>query len=165
MDCSPPGSSVLGVLQARILEWVAIPFSRGSSQPRDQTRSPALQADSLLTEPAGKTTERETSFQIESSSVTHSVPNSLQLHGLDCSPPSSSVCGDSPGKNTGVGCHFFPQGIFPTQGLNPGLLHFRQILYHLSYMDISLLNVNAAYKRITSVSRTSSVSTILFLNN
>ena len=35
MDCSPPGSSVHGVLQARILEWVAIPFSRGSSQPRD----------------------------------------------------------------------------------------------------------------------------------
>ena len=35
IDCSPPGSSVLGILQARILEWVAIPFSRGSSQPRD----------------------------------------------------------------------------------------------------------------------------------
>ena len=35
MDCSPPGSSVLGILQARILEWVAMPFSRGSSQPRD----------------------------------------------------------------------------------------------------------------------------------
>ena len=38
MDCSPPGSSVHGILQARILEWVAISFSRGSSQPRDQTR-------------------------------------------------------------------------------------------------------------------------------
>ena len=37
MDCSPPGSSVHGILQARIQEWVAIPFSRGSSQPRDQT--------------------------------------------------------------------------------------------------------------------------------
>ena len=37
MDCSPPGSSVHGILQARILEWVAIPFSRGSSWPRDQT--------------------------------------------------------------------------------------------------------------------------------
>ena len=36
MDCSPPGSSVCGILQARILEWVAIPFSRESSQPRDQ---------------------------------------------------------------------------------------------------------------------------------
>ena len=38
MDCSLPGSSVHGVLQARILEWVAIPFSRGSSQPTDQTQ-------------------------------------------------------------------------------------------------------------------------------
>ena len=37
MDCSPPGSSVLGILQARILEWGAMPSSRGSSQPRDQT--------------------------------------------------------------------------------------------------------------------------------
>ena len=37
MHCSPPGSSVNGILQARILEWVAIPFSRGSSQPRDRT--------------------------------------------------------------------------------------------------------------------------------
>ena len=36
MDCTPPGSSVHGILQARILEWVASPFSRGSSQPRDQ---------------------------------------------------------------------------------------------------------------------------------
>ena len=51
---SPPGSSVHGILQEKILEWVAIPFSRGSSLLRDQTRSPALQADSLLFEPAEK---------------------------------------------------------------------------------------------------------------
>ena len=38
MDCSPPGSSLHGILQARILEWVAMPSSRGSSQPRDQTQ-------------------------------------------------------------------------------------------------------------------------------
>jgi len=38
MDCSPPGSSIYGILQARILEWVAILISRGSSQPRDQTQ-------------------------------------------------------------------------------------------------------------------------------
>ena len=38
LDCSPPGSSVHGIFQARILEWVAIPFSRGSSQPRDWTQ-------------------------------------------------------------------------------------------------------------------------------
>ena len=38
MDCSPPGFSVHGILQARILEWVAMPFSRGSSRPRDWTQ-------------------------------------------------------------------------------------------------------------------------------
>ena len=38
VDCSPPGSSVLEILQARTLEGAAMPFSKGSSQPRDQTR-------------------------------------------------------------------------------------------------------------------------------
>ena len=38
MDCTLPGSSVRGIIQARILEWVVVPFSRGSSQPRDQTQ-------------------------------------------------------------------------------------------------------------------------------
>ena len=51
MDSSLPGSSVHGILQASILEWVAIPFSRGSSQSRDWNWSPALQAASLLSEP------------------------------------------------------------------------------------------------------------------
>ena len=43
--CDPMDYTVHGILQARILEWVATPFSRGSSQSRDQTRSPSLQAD------------------------------------------------------------------------------------------------------------------------
>ena len=52
-----------------------------------------------------------------------------------CSLAGSSVYGDSPGKNTRVGCHALFLGIFPTQGWNPmqGLLHCRQILYHLSH--------------------------------
>ena len=54
-------------------------------------------------------------------------------HTIDCSLPGSSVHGDSPVKNTGVGCHALLQGIFPTEGLNPGLLHCRWILYQLSY--------------------------------
>ena len=44
---------------------------------------------------------------------------------MDYSLPGSSVHGDSPGKNTGMGCHTLLQGIFPTQGSNPGLLHYR----------------------------------------
>ena len=54
---------------------------------------------------------------------------------MDCSPPGSSVHGDSPGKNTGEGCHVLLQGIFPTQGSNPGLPHCRQILYCLSHQE------------------------------
>ena len=45
IDCSPPGSSVHGILQARILEWVAVSFPRGSSGPRDQTGTSSLEAD------------------------------------------------------------------------------------------------------------------------
>ena len=51
MDCSPPRSSVHGILQARILEWVAIFFSRDLPNPVIEPGSPALQADSLLSEP------------------------------------------------------------------------------------------------------------------
>ena len=51
VDYSPSGSSLHRILQARILEWVVIPFSRGSSQPRVGTQVPALQAGSLPSEP------------------------------------------------------------------------------------------------------------------
>ena len=50
---------------------------------------------------------------------------------INCSSWGSWVHGDSPGKNTGVGCHTFLQGIFPTQGSNPSLLHCMWILYCL----------------------------------
>ena len=54
MDCSPPGSSVREISQARILEWVAIPFASGSSQPGDAIRAPDSQTDSSPFEPPGK---------------------------------------------------------------------------------------------------------------
>ena len=55
VDCSPPGSSVHGILQARILEWVAISFSRGYlPDPGLEPRSPTLQADALSSEPPGR---------------------------------------------------------------------------------------------------------------
>ena len=53
MDCSPPDSSVNGILQAEILAWVAIPFSMESSRPRDRTPVPALQMEPLLSETQG----------------------------------------------------------------------------------------------------------------
>ena len=52
--------------------------------------------------------------------VTQSCPTFCDP--MDCSPSGSFVYGDSPGKNTGVGCHALLQGIFPTQGWNPGYL-------------------------------------------
>ena len=51
---------------------------------------------------------------------------------MDYSLPGTSVQGNFPGKNTGMGCHALLQGIFPTQESNPGLLHCRGILYQLS---------------------------------
>ena len=104
VDCSLPGSSVYGISQASILEWVAISFFRGSSQPRDLS-TPQLQSES------------------ESCSV---MSSSLWPHGLH-SP------WNSPGQNTGVGSHSLRQQIFPTQGSNPGLPHCRQIVYQLNH--------------------------------
>ena len=57
--------------------------------------------------------------------VTRSCP--ILYDPKDGSLPGSSVHGDSPGRNTGVGCHAHLQGIFPTQGLNPGLPHCGQM--------------------------------------
>ena len=56
------------------------------------------------------------------------LPNSLWPHGLQLT---RLLCPwDFPGNDTRVGCHFLLQEIFPTQGSNPGLLHYRQILHH-----------------------------------
>ena len=62
---------------------------------------------------------------------------------MDCSPPGFSVYS----KNTGVGCHCFLQGIFPTQGSNPGLLHHRWILYCLSHQG-SLYYLHSLQKQL-----------------
>ena len=70
MDCSPPGSSVHGILQARTLEWVAIPFSRDLPDPGIEPGSPALHADSLPTDPLGKPTSE-------------SNPSTFHFHALE----------------------------------------------------------------------------------
>ena len=62
---------------------------------------------------------------------------------MDCSPPGSSPW-DSPGKNNGVGCHSLLQGIFPTQGLNQGLLH----LLHLQVDSLPLSHLGSPGKTI-----------------
>ena len=133
MDCSPPGSSVRGILQARILEWVAIPFSRGFSRPWDRTCVSFIAARFFSTEPPGKpsaVSSRQKS-ESESSSV---VSDSLWPRGL-YSP------WNPPGQNTGVGSLSLLQGIFLTQGSKPGVLHCRWILYPLSHKGSLIFHV------------------------
>ena len=70
------------------------------------------------------------------------VSNSLQPHGLQ---PTRLLCPwDSPGKNTGVGCHFLLQGIFPTQGSNPVSCIAGQTLYRLSHQGSPKFSVSTA---------------------
>ena len=191
MDYSPSGSSVHGILQARILEWVAIPFSRGSSWPRDQTQvsyiARAIREDHLIKsgiEIIGSLRPWEGYFishlllllgclPVSQLKSLHNFQSSSSLKDgepilfpsspmriprsstfmlsfvvvlclvtqlcltfcdpMDYSPPGSSVHGDSPGKNTGVGCHALLQGIFPIQRLSPDLPNCKQTLYHLSH--------------------------------
>ena len=83
--------------------------------------SPELAGKFFTTEPPGKPC-----VLVTQSCLTLCNP-------MDCSPPGSSVHGDFPGKNTGVGSHSLLQEIFMTQGLNPSLPHCRQSLYQLSH--------------------------------
>ena len=82
------------------------------------------------------------------------MSDSLWPHGLYRLYPARILCPwNSPGKNTGVGCHFLLQGIFLTQGSNPGLLHSRQILYRLNHQGISsmsLLNISCIFSILVS---------------
>ena len=128
MDCGPSGSSIRRILQAKMMEWVALP-------PLGDLPDPGIKPASLTspTLAGGFFTTSATweAHQIFLCCVTQSCPTLCDT--MDGSLPDSSVHGDSPGKNTGVGCHDLLQVIFPTQRLNPGLLHCRWILYHLSY--------------------------------
>ena len=114
MDYSPPGSSVHWIFQARILAWVAISFSRGSSWPRDQTRVSHIAGRFIIVWATMHACMHAKSLQL----------CSTPCNPMDCSPPGILLCPwDSLDNNTGVGCHALLQGIFPTQGSNPGLLH------------------------------------------
>ena len=155
MDYSPPGSSVHGILQARILEGVAIFFSRGSSRPSDRTCISFIGRQIFFFLPLSYQEAPKMSLNRESCPV---VSDSLQLHGLysPWNSPGQNTGGDfptqgsNPGwptlqmeslpaeppgkpKNTGVDSLTLLQWIFVTQELNQNLLHCRQILYQLSY--------------------------------
>ena len=114
MDCTPPGSSVCRILQARILEWIEIPFCRGSSQPRDWTCVSCIADRFFISEQPGnqeiyiKRRKIQPIFQCirtDNLSVCFScsvVSNTLWPHGLYST---RLLCPwGSPGQNTGVGC-------------------------------------------------------------
>ena len=128
---SPPGSSVQGILQARILEWVTISFSRDLPDPGIKPWSPALQADSVLSEPPGKVKKAKAKSLSRVRlfatpwTVAHQAPQSMEFSR----------------QEYWSGLPFPSPGIFPTQGSNPGLLHIRQTLYHLSQLTTGFWSV------------------------
>ena len=95
--------------------------------------------------------------------LSHSVVSN-SLSPMDCSPPGSSVHGDPPGKNTGVGCHACLQGIFPIQGWNPGLLYCRRILYRLSHQG-SLVTDNIIILSTTTTIIISTTIKVTFIEH
>ena len=142
MDCSLPCSSIRGIFQARILEWVAISFSRGSSQPRDQTQV-SCTAGRFFTVWASYLNDLPhrnvmiTKRDHFRESALYAVKVKVKVKSLSrvllFEPARLLSPWDFPGKSTRVGCHFLLQGIFPTQGSNLGLLHCRQTLYRLTH--------------------------------
>ena len=132
MDCSMPGSSVHEILQARILEWAAIPFSWGFSWPTDQTwvsRGPWIVGGFLIAEPPNDWSGG--SF-VAKSCLTLCNP-------MDCSLQGSSLHGIPQARILEWVAISLSRGIFPTQGSIPGLLHCRETLYWPSYQG-SLVN-------------------------
>ena len=103
--------------------WSGLPFPSPEDLPDPgiKPRPPASQADRFPSEPLVVVL------------VTQSCPTLCDP--MDRGPPGSSVHGILLGKNAGVDCHSLLQRIFLTQGSNLGLLHCRQILYHLSYRE------------------------------
>ena len=158
MDGSPPGSAVPGSLQARTLEWVAISFL--ASRPGIKPVLPALEGKILTAGLPGKKKKKNRKFKclrdvfkllwngidtICFKSV--SCFNLKKKKSNACESESRSVVSDSlqphspwdsPGQNTGVGGLSLLQGIFPTQGSNPGLRNCRRILYQLSHKGMYL---------------------------
>ena len=121
---SLPVSSVHGILQARTLEWVALPCPSSRIKPW----SLALQTDSLPSEPPGKPIN-----MVVHAKFLQSCP--ILCNPMDyrrCKPYGltvSSVCGDSSGKNTSMGCHALLHGIFPTQGPSQRKIKIPTILH------------------------------------
>ena len=131
-----PGSSVHGSLQARILQWVAFPFSSEPSQPTDRTQVSHIAVVFFTSWATRETQEYWSGWPFHSPGYLRNPEikfrsPTLQLGSLLAEPPGKP-------KNTGVGSLPLLQGIFLTQESNQCLLHCRWILYKLSYQGSPL---------------------------
>ena len=121
-------------------EWVSVNWDEDIQEDSNE----AGDTEPLNSDESSLLVEEVLPLLKESSSV---MSNSLWSHGLQ---PARLLClWNSPGKNTGVGCHFLLQQIFPTQELNLDLLNCRWILYHLSHKGSLVGTYTGETKRLT----------------
>ena len=153
MDCSPPGSSIYGIFQIKLLKWVSMPSSRGPSQPRNWAHISYVYC---IGECALSLSHVQLFITPWNVSPAHQVPLFMgilqawilgwvaMVSSRGSSQPRdwtqvSCIIGRLPSepqgkpKNNGVDTLSLLQGIFPTQGFNKGLLQGSWILYQLSY--------------------------------
>ena len=163
MNCSPPGSCVCGIFQARILEWQTFPSPGELLTPGIEPGSPALQVDSLQSQLPGKPILSlscvrlfATPWAIQSLEFSRPeywngqlFPSSGDLpnSGIEPRPPTlqaDSLLAEPPGKpkNIGVGSLSLLQWIFLAWESNQGVLYCRQILYQLSYQGSAYISTH-----------------------
>ena len=141
MDCSLSGSFIHGIFQARMQKWVAISFSRGSSQPRDWTCVSCVSciAGGFFTYWAIRASPKK------NLKTKQNLSTSGCCFGFSCSAVSKSVTSQTvahqaslsmafPRQEYWRGCHFPLQEIFPTQGSNPRLLYWQAGSLLLSHL-------------------------------
>ena len=128
MDCSLPGSSVHGIFQARVLEWVAISFSRGSSQPRDWTQVSCIAGIHFTIWGTGEVTINRRWGSILSTKILCHLLSLLR--GLHLGPMSTDFPDDASGKAPGCQCRSYKEcGCIPESGRSPGGGHSNLLQY------------------------------------
>ena len=134
IDGSPPGSPVPGILQAKTLEWVAISFSK-----------------IIVYNYIKEIFPKAMGYLPISNSFKNCYLITLCWGIVDLKYCVSFSPWSSLGQNTRVGSLSLLQGIFPTQGWNPGLLHCRRILYHCATLEVTC-SVSTIHEKLTSLS-------------
>ena len=143
MDCSSPASSVHGILQARILEWVAIPFSKGSFRPRDRTWVSCIAGGFFTVRASREALLIQFPQQHSEGFIVVRSLSCVQLFcdPMDCSPLSTSVCGISQARILEWAAISSFRRSFKTQESNScllQLLHWREDSKGLALLSVTL---------------------------